>query len=202
MGVAVDSAHIAAKLAVGIVVINSNVQATHIEISLRIAVMLFKLDIKCKFSRFATTNANLMIDYGVFMMQRMLLGLLSSMFLIISAQAADFKWMDDKGEIYTLSETYKGQPVIVHFWASWCPPCVAEMPEMATWLNKHPNVNVLPVSLDNNLETAQLFLQQNQIAMPALLTDNSQSGRMGVRGLPTTIPFPYTHLTLPTTSSV
>jgi len=120
-------------------------------------------------------------------MKKILFGLISSMFLCISAQAADFKWMDDKGEVYTLSEAYKGQPVIVHFWASWCPPCVAEMPEMAAWLNEHPNVKVLPVSLDNNLETAQQFLQQNQIAMPALLTDNSQSGRMGVRGLPTTI---------------
>jgi len=120
-------------------------------------------------------------------MKKILFGLISSMFLCISAQAADFKWMDDKGEVYTLSEAYKGQPVIVHFWASWCPPCVAEMPEMAAWLNEHPNVKVLPVSLDNNLETAQQFLQQNQIAMPALLTDNSQSGHMGVRGLPTTI---------------
>jgi len=120
-------------------------------------------------------------------MKKILFGLISSMFLCISAQAADFKWMDDKGEVYTLSEAYKGQPVIVHFWASWCPPCVAEMPEMAAWLNEHPNVKVLPVSLDNNLETAQQFLQQNQITMPALLTDNSQSGRMGVRGLPTTI---------------
>jgi len=114
-----------------------------------------------------------------------------SMFLMLpltlSAHAADFKWMDDKGEIYSLSEAYKGQPIIVHFWASWCPPCVAEMPEMAAWLKEHPQVKVLPVSLDNDLETAQAFLQKNHIALPALLTDNSQSGRMGVRGLPTTI---------------
>jgi len=121
------------------------------------------------------------------MMKKMLFGLISSMFLLISAQAADFQWMDDKGKIYSLSEAYKGQPIVVHFWASWCGPCVAEMPEMAAWLKQHPDVKVLPVSLDNNLETAQQFLQQNHIAMPALLTDNSQSGRMGVRGLPTTI---------------
>jgi len=121
------------------------------------------------------------------MLKKILFGLISSMFLLLSAQAADFKWMDDKGTIYSLSQAYKGQPILVHFWASWCPPCVAEMPEMAAWLKQHPNVKVLPVSLDNDLETAQQFLLQHQIAMPALLTDNSQSGRMGVRGLPTTI---------------
>jgi len=121
------------------------------------------------------------------MMKRIYMGALASVFLLVSAQAADFKWMDDKGELYQLSEAYKGQPVVVHFWASWCPPCVAEMPEMAAWLKEHPDVKVLPVSLDRNLEAAQSFLQQNHIELPALLTDNSQSGRMGVRGLPTTI---------------
>jgi len=121
------------------------------------------------------------------MFKKMLFGLIGSMFFMLSAQAADFKWMDDQGEIYQLSEAYKGQPIVVHFWASWCPPCVAEMPEMAAWLEEHPDVKVLPVSLDNDLETAKAFLQQNHIALPALLTDNSQSGRMGVRSLPTTI---------------
>jgi len=121
------------------------------------------------------------------MIKRIYMGALASLFLLVSAQAADFKWMDEKGKLYSLSEAYKDQPIVVHFWASWCPPCVAEMPEMSAWLKEHPQVKVLPVSLDNNLETAKNFLQQNHIALPALLTDNSQSGRMGVRGLPTTI---------------
>ncbi len=121
------------------------------------------------------------------MMKRICMGALASIFLLVSAQAADFKWMDDKGELYKLSEAYKNQPIVVHFWASWCPPCVAEMPEMSTWLTEHPEVKFLPVSLDRNLAAAQFFLQQNHIPLPALLTDNSQSGRMGVRGLPTTI---------------
>jgi len=121
------------------------------------------------------------------MLKRICLSALISMFLVVSVQAADFKWMDDKGELFSLSKAYQGQPIVVHFWASWCPPCVAEMPEMSAWLKEHPEVKVLPVSLDNDLETAQVFLQQHHINLPALLTDSSQSGRMGVRGLPTTI---------------
>jgi len=121
------------------------------------------------------------------MMKKIFLGFIASLLLLTPAQAADFKWMDDKGKLYNLSEAYQGQPIVVHFWASWCPPCVAEMPEMSAWLKEHPEVKVLPVSLDNDLETAQVFLQQHHINLPALLTDSSQSGRMGVRGLPTTI---------------
>ncbi|MDQ6957333.1 MAG: TlpA disulfide reductase family protein [Mariprofundaceae bacterium] len=121
------------------------------------------------------------------MMKKIFLGFIASLFLLTSAQAADFKWMNNKGELFSLSEAYQGQPIVVHFWASWCPPCVAEMPEMSAWLKEHPEVKVLPVSLDNDLETAQVFLQQHHINLPALLTDSSQSGRMGVRGLPTTI---------------
>jgi len=120
-------------------------------------------------------------------MKKIWLGTLSAMLFVLSAQAADFKWMDDQGKIYNLAESYKNQPIVVHFWASWCPPCVAEMPEMVAWLKEHPQVKLLPVSLDNSLEKVQSFLQKNQINLPALLTDNSQSGRMGVRGLPTTI---------------
>ncbi len=121
------------------------------------------------------------------MIKKIWLGVLISIFIGVSAQAADFKWMDDKGQVYNLSEAYNNQPIVVHFWASWCPPCVAEMPEMSAWLKEHPEVKVLPVSLDNDLETAQVFLQQHHINLPALLSDSSQAGHMGVRGLPTTI---------------
>jgi len=120
-------------------------------------------------------------------MKHMISGILAMLFASTAAQAVDFQWINDHGEIHALSQDYKDQPVLVHVWASWCGPCRAEMPDMVAWLDTHPEVNVLPVSLDSDLETAQAFLTSQGIALPALLTDQQQAGYLGIRGLPTTI---------------
>lgn len=43
--------------------------------------------------------------------------------------APDFRLSDSAGKIYTLA-TFKGQPVVITFWASWCPICKAELPKL------------------------------------------------------------------------
>lgn len=121
------------------------------------------------------------------MLRNISVSALVSLLMLIPAQAEDFKWMDEQGDLYTLSEAYKDQAVIVHFWASWCPPCVAEMPEMAAWLKKHPQVKLLAVSVDHDLRTALSFLQDKEISLTTVLTDQTESSRMAVRGLPTTL---------------
>ncbi len=112
--------------------------------------------------------------------------LLLLFFAWVPAQAAEFKWMDQHGDIHSLAEM-KGKPVVLHLWASWCPPCQSELPEFAKWLNEHPEINTIPVSLDNNLKDAAAFITAKNITMPALLSDSTQAGKLGIRGLPTTL---------------
>ncbi|MDX8405785.1 MAG: redoxin family protein [Mariprofundus sp.] len=108
------------------------------------------------------------------------------LFASMPAQAADFKWMDNQGKTHSLEE-YKGKPVLVHFWASWCGPCRHEMPALTAWLKEHPDITIIPVSLDSSLEQAQAFLDDHHFDLPAQLTDQSQASSMGARGLPTTL---------------
>lgn len=100
--------------------------------------------------------------------------------------AAEYEWKDTSGTVKSLAD-YKGKPVVLHFWASWCPPCRTEMPEMDAWSREHPDVKMIIVSLDNNIADAQAFLESKAISFPALKGDMGKAQRLGVRGLPTTL---------------
>ncbi|MES0371016.1 MAG: TlpA disulfide reductase family protein [Mariprofundaceae bacterium] len=100
--------------------------------------------------------------------------------------AAEYEWKDASGTVKSLAD-YKGESVVLHFWASWCPPCRTEMPEMEAWSREHPDVKMIIVSLDNNIANAQAFLDSKGIAFPALKGDMGRAQRLGVRGLPTTL---------------
>lgn len=103
-----------------------------------------------------------------------------------SSDAVNFRWLDDTGAQHSLQE-YRGKPVLVHFWASWCGPCRQEMPALTAWLKMHPEVTIIPVSLDNSIEDAQAFLDSHHFELAAQLTDSTQLQGLGARGLPTTL---------------
>lgn len=119
-------------------------------------------------------------------MFRLLLPLLLFVAAITPAQAADFKWLDSDGIVHSLGE-YRGKPVLLHLWASWCPPCRSELPELSDWLQAHPGITILPVALDRSPEDVGGFLSQAGIDMPVLMTSTDQAFGMGTRTLPTTI---------------
>lgn len=64
--------------------------------------------------------------------------------------APDFELATLEGETIRLSD-YKGKKVILNFWATWCPPCKAEMPHMQNFYkkNKDNNIEILAVNLSN-----------------------------------------------------
>lgn len=54
---------------------------------------------------------------------------------------------------------YKGQPILLNFWASWCEPCIKEFPDLITLAQKVPGLVILAVSRDNTLEEAESFIR-------------------------------------------
>ena len=100
--------------------------------------------------------------------------------------AVEFEWKDASGAVKTLAD-YKGKPVVLHFWASWCPPCRSEMPTMEAWSKANSDVEMIIVSLDRDITDAAAFLESKGIGFPALKGDMMKAQQLGVRGLPTTL---------------
>ena len=118
---------------------------------------------------------------------RYILIVLSMMFLApLSAQSIEYQWMNEKGEAVKLA-SLQGKPVILHFWASWCPPCRKEMPAMSVWMKANADIQVVMISLDNDQEDAQDFYTDKGIQTPLNMGTMRETSRLGVRGLPTTI---------------
>ncbi len=98
------------------------------------------------------------------------------------------------GKSVRLSD-YRGKVVILNFWASWCPPCKAEMPELeqaARDYNQGSEAVLLTVNLtDGARETpakARQYIQDNRFSMPVLLdTAGKAADDYNVNSIPTTI---------------
>lgn len=102
--------------------------------------------------------------------------------------APDFTLKDLDGETISLSD-YAGRPVLINFWATWCGPCEAEMPEIdaAYQAYRDEGFVVLAVDLQEHPDTVRSFIDYYGFEFPVLLDRNHDVGdRYLVRGLPTT----------------
>ena len=107
------------------------------------------------------------------------------------AQAADFRLTDTNGKTHTLS-VYKGKWVLVNYWATWCPPCLEEIPDLITLHeNKKNNLVVIGVAMDyRNAEQVTDFAEGLLVNYPIVLGNDQVVSQIGpVQGLPTTYLF-------------
>ena len=67
----------------------------------------------------------------------------------VGSQAPDFLWVKPSGETTRLS-ALKGTPVVLNFWATWCKPCLAEMPRLEAAARANPDVRFFEIDLDED----------------------------------------------------
>ncbi len=74
----------------------------------------------------------------------------------------DFSFALFDGGTFSLAEHFAtdGRPVVLNFWASWCPPCLREMPDFDTVARSHPEVLFVGVAVDDTEPRARRFAEE------------------------------------------
>ncbi|WP_404331653.1 redoxin domain-containing protein [Mesobacillus maritimus] len=95
--------------------------------------------------------------------------------------APDFELTNLEGDSVKLSD-YQGKKVILNLWATWCPPCQAEMPHMQNFYekNKDNGIEILAVnltSMDNGQATIKQFVDDFGLTFPIPLDEDGDIGR-------------------------
>lgn len=93
------------------------------------------------------------------------------------------------GSTIDLSQ-YKGQVVMINFWASWCGPCRQEMPLLESMYKKYQPLGftLIGVNVEPDQKDAESFLKQTPVTFPVLFDAKSKvSGLYNVQGMPTTV---------------
>jgi thiol-disulfide isomerase/thioredoxin len=91
----------------------------------------------------------------------------------------------------TSLDQFKGKPMVVNLWATWCPPCVREMPVLQQAKAARPDLHFVFLNQGEEAQKVLAFAARHRIATPGLLLDRSMAaGQMlGGRALPTTLFF-------------
>ncbi|MCK5727275.1 MAG: TlpA family protein disulfide reductase [Thiotrichaceae bacterium] len=103
-------------------------------------------------------------------------------------RAPDFDLVDSKGKHHKLTD-YRGKPVIVNFWATWCPPCREELPSMnRAWAKiKEQGIAMIAINVGESEESVLTFNTDYPIDFTVLYDQQRQVlQQWGVTGLPTT----------------
>ena len=109
-----------------------------------------------------------------------IIGIIFLMISLVSfsnnAKAPDFNLKDQYGVIQSL-ENYKGKVIFLNFWATWCPPCKKEMPDIENIYKEYgenkKDVIILGVNSEKENEVKK-FLKDKGYTFPTLIDENSE----------------------------
>ena len=105
----------------------------------------------------------------------------------VNQPAGEFELQALDGGTVRLSDL-RGKVVVVNFWATWCGPCIREMPMFQEYQDRYPNIVVLGVDEEETPEKVSQFIEQMGITYTIALDQRAEMGRaMRVSFLPTTI---------------
>ena len=103
------------------------------------------------------------------MLKRIIRFLLIAILLSLTMNVNAFQFQDTDGKFHTLSD-YKGRWVIINFWATWCPPCLEEIPDLIALYEGREDVMVIGVAMEfSDPEVVMAFVESMSITYPTVL---------------------------------
>lgn len=109
-------------------------------------------------------------------------------FLRENEPAPDFELQTFDGRTVRLSD-FKGRPVLINFWASWCPPCKEETPDLIAAYNELRDINAVFIGVGTQDDTDKLRQFADEYQIPYLVVEDplgKVSNQYRVLGMPTT----------------
>jgi cytochrome c biogenesis protein CcmG, thiol:disulfide interchange protein DsbE len=82
---------------------------------------------------------------------------------------------------------FEGKPIVLNFWASWCPPCREELPALIRLAEAHPEAAVVGVNYQDDPASASQLQREIGFRFPSIADPQGEIGaRLGIQGMPTT----------------
>lgn len=107
---------------------------------------------------------------------------------VVAATLPDLALRDTAGHMHTRAQ-YRGQWLIVNYWAPWCPPCLEEMPALETFYDAHRQHGVMVIGVAVQYETVKSvtdFVQDMLVSYPIVLGESQVQAIQRPEVLPTT----------------
>ena len=135
--------------------------------------------------------ASLAIHYEVKLLMHQHVGSVNELGRIkVRESAPDFTLLDLAGQPVSLSSFQGKKAVLIDFWATWCGPCRAAMPDLQELSDKFKDHGLEVVTIDEGESVAQVrhFMERKKYSLQVLLDHDGVVGdKYGVRGIPTSV---------------
>lgn len=106
-----------------------------------------------------------------------------------SPTTSDVSFKDEEGKTISLN-TLKGKVVFINFWATWCPPCIHEMPsinKLKQSFKGNDEIVFLMVDVDNKMEKSTAFMEKNEYDLPVYVPAGNIPPEYLGSSIPTTV---------------
>lgn len=105
--------------------------------------------------------------------------------ILLSDDELSFSFRKENGQVTNLSEI-KDSVVFLNFWATWCPPCRAEMPSIQNLHNEYGDKIIFALVSNENQTVIKKYLNDNDYHFPIVTPTNEPKGRLSFSTIPTT----------------